>query len=102
MCVVIEKEKVVVIVLLACATKYISIIKIDPSSIIYRAEKESAKQILCEQCLLDDIKTEATRFCKSCKDPEPMCEICAKQHIRQKDSRDHEICQDLQMMSKKT
>ena len=69
---------------------------------IYREEKESAKQILCEQCLLDDTKTEATRFCRSCQDPEPMCEICAKQHIRQKDSRDHEICQDLQMMSKKT
>ena len=80
----------------------ILIIKNDPSSIIYREGKESAKQILCEQCLLDDTKTEATRFCKSCKDPEPMCETCAKLHIRQKNSRDHELCQDLQKMSKKT
>lgn len=80
----------------------ISIIKNDPSSIIYREEHESAKEILCEQCLLDDTKTEATRFCKSCKDPEPMCETCAKLHIRQKNSRDHELCQDLQKMSKKT
>ena len=80
----------------------ISIIKNDPSSIIYREEKESAKEILCEQCLLDDTKTEATRFCQSCIDPEPMCETCAKLHIRQKNSRDHELCQDLQKMSKKT
>lgn len=41
------------------------------------------------------MSTEADRFCKSCQDPEPMCETCAKEHTRHKASRDHEICLDL-------
>lgn len=31
-----------------------------------------------------------------CKDPEPLCESCDQQHTRQKATRGHEICNDLQ------
>lgn len=29
----------------------------------------------------DNVDVKATHFCKACKDPEPLCESCAKQHM---------------------
>ena len=51
-----------------------------------------------------NIQTIATRFCKSCEEPEPMCEVCASHHSRQKATKDHEICDDMGQfsISKKT
>lgn len=38
---------------------------------------------------------EATLFCKTCEDPEPLCENCAKHHTLQKITRNHEMCGDI-------
>lgn len=38
------------------------------------------------------MKTKGTHFCKTCEDPEPLCDNCARQHTRHKLFRDHEIC----------
>lgn len=46
---------------------------------------------MCDPCLNDDKKVTATHFCETCEDPEPLCELCAKQHTRQKAFKDHEI-----------
>ena len=46
-----------------------------------------------------NIQTIATRFCKSCEEPEPMCEVCASHHSRQKATKDHEICDDMGQFS---
>lgn len=43
----------------------------------------------------EDTHIKATHFCKTCEDPEPFCESCAKQHTRQKICKDHEICGDM-------
>lgn len=51
-----------------------------------------AERLLCEPCSTDNVQIEATRFCKTCDDPEPVCETCAKHHLRQKLSKDHEMC----------
>lgn len=47
--------------------------------------------IECDPCLNDGTKVTASHFCKTCVDPEPLCETCAKQHTRQKAFRDHEV-----------
>ena len=52
-------------------------------------------QILCDPCLLGDVTSEATGFCKTCNDPEPLCRVCAVMHTRQKATKDHEICDDM-------
>lgn len=54
----------------------------------------------CNPCSYDKKKAKATHFCKTCKEPEPFCENCAKQHIRQKHYREHEICEDMEMFHK--
>lgn len=37
------------------------------------------------------MKVTAKHFCKTCEDPEPLCEICAKQHTRQRALKAHEL-----------
>ena len=44
---------------------------------------------------------EATHFCKTCDEPEPMCENCAQVHTRQKATRGHEINDDLKQFTEK-
>lgn len=48
--------------------------------------------MVCEPCFAEDLQVQATQFCKTCDDPEPLCETCAKHHLRQKISRNHELC----------
>lgn len=57
--------------------------------------KTHQEDIFCGPCLYVDIQTKATRYCKTCSDPEPLCNDCAKQHTRQNSSRDHELCNDI-------
>lgn len=57
--------------------------------------KKEKKEYVCYPCLLDNIKIEAKQFCQTCKDPEPLCEKCGKEHIRQKLTRGHTICEDM-------
>ncbi|XP_062572462.1 uncharacterized protein LOC134234415 [Saccostrea cucullata] len=49
----------------------------------------------CVPCAFDQDDSDANCFCLSCKEPEPMCNKCAAQHVREKKTRGHEICQDL-------
>lgn len=51
--------------------------------------------IVCSPCLFGDKNIEATGFCKNCEDPEPLCEFCAQMHIRQRATRNHEICTEI-------
>lgn len=53
------------------------------------------KDILIIPCADDDLEVKATHFCKTCEDPEPLCESCAKQHTRQKIAKNHEISADM-------
>lgn len=62
--------------------------------IIFR-DTDTEKQIACEPCSTEDTQVPATHFCKTCDDPEPLCETCAKHHTKQKQSRNHEICRDM-------
>lgn len=50
---------------------------------------------MCNPCFIDNRQLSATHFCKTCVDPEPLCETCAKEHIRQQMSRYHEICENI-------
>lgn len=45
------------------------------------------------------MQTEASSFCKTCEDPEPMCETCAEHHTLQQISRCHELSTDIQELS---
>lgn len=58
-------------------------------------DTDTEKQIACEPCSTEDTQVPATHFCKTCDDPEPLCETCAKHHTKQKQSRNHEICRDM-------
>eukprot|EP00105_Crassostrea_gigas_P040346 XP_019924494.1 PREDICTED: major surface trophozoite antigen 11-like [Crassostrea gigas] len=59
-----------------------------------------SKEIFCEHCFTDDIQVEATHFCKTCDDPDPLCETCAKHHLKQKLTKDHEMCRDIEEFRK--
>lgn len=54
------------------------------------------KEVECDPCFIENIHVKATHFCKTCVDPEPLCEECAKQHTRQKTCRNHELCKDVE------
>ena len=49
----------------------------------------------CDPCLSGDVHSAAKGFCKTCEDPEPLCDTCAHLHTRQKATKHHEICNDL-------
>lgn len=61
--------------------------------------KESTK-LLCDLCSIED-EYEATHFCKTCEDPDPLCETCAKRHLREKPFRSHEMCSDIEQFPNK-
>lgn len=58
-------------------------------------------KIPCELCSTDEEHVEATQFCKTCNDPEPLCEMCAKHHLRQTLSKNHEMCADMEQFLNK-
>lgn len=49
----------------------------------------------CNPCFFENIQVKATHFCRTCEDPEPLCKTCAREHIRHKISRDHEISDNI-------
>lgn len=49
----------------------------------------------CHPCSNEEKDVKATHFCKTCENPEPLCEMCAKEHTRQKMAKDHEICTNI-------
>ena len=42
------------------------------------------KTIQCKICVDEKREIEATRVCKTCEVPEPLCDDCAKKHTKQK------------------
>lgn len=56
---------------------------------------QTRNKIACIPCSYDKLDVKATHFCKTCEDPEPLCESCAKQHIRQKVAYNHKICEGM-------
>lgn len=70
---------------------------IDLVTFFYFSESQCKQnEILCDPCLLGNLNTTATHFCKSCEDLEPLCDNCAQQHIRHKLCRDHELCDTIE------
>lgn len=58
-------------------------------------------KLLCKLCSTDDEPVEATEFCKTCHDPDPLCGKCAERHLKQKLSTNHEMCADIEQIPNK-
>ena len=50
---------------------------------------------LCSLCSLGSDTKAATHFCQSCNSPKPMCDKCARQHVKQQRTRGHALCDDI-------
>lgn len=61
----------------------------------YFSEIEMDDRHLCEPCSSENNRVQATHFCKTCADPELLCESCAKHHTKQKSFKDHELSNDI-------
>ena len=55
-------------------------------------------KVKCMPCNFDGDDSDATAFCLTCKEPEPMCSQCAAQHTRERKTRGHEICNDIEKL----
>lgn len=64
-------------------------------NIFSSSKNEKQMELVCNPCFNENITVAATHFCKTCQDPEPFCDMCAKQHTRQKIFREHELCKDM-------
>lgn len=64
----------------------------------FKPKENESKQseFFCDSCVFENIKSKATHFCKTCEDPEPLCNKCAQQHLRHNLCRNHEICDDIE------
>lgn len=58
---------------------------------MFSCRKNKETKIVCEPCFNENKQITATHFCKTCDDPEPLCKACAKEHTRQKQSKDHKL-----------
>lgn len=58
-------------------------------------ENDTEKMIICGPCSSEELQVQATHFCKTCDDPEPLCEICAKHHTKQKLSKNHILSENM-------
>lgn len=56
---------------------------------------------LCEPCTSENLQVQATHICKTCEDPELLCETCAQHHTKQKPFRDHELSKDIEYFQKR-
>lgn len=63
-------------------------------NIFFRAT-HTAKQIICEPCPTEYVLVPATNFCKTCDNSKELCETCSKQHTKQEQNRNDEICMDI-------
>lgn len=53
-------------------------------------------QVAGKYCNRESITAEATKCCKICKDPEPLCDLCAQRHTLDAGNKGHEMSDDLQ------
>lgn len=63
--------------------------------------KEIEERNLCEPCLTEKLQVIATHFCKTCDEPELLCETCAKYHTKQKSFKDHEMFKGIEDLLKR-
>lgn len=56
---------------------------------------EIEKRSLCEPCFSENQHVQATHFCKTCDEPELLCDTCAKHHTKQKPFKDHKLSKDI-------
>lgn len=72
------------------------------SSLKHFGEKAKEDNIICEPCLSDNLKVQATYFCKTCDDPELLCEACAKYHSKNsKLFKEHELSKIIKDLRKR-
>lgn len=70
-------------------------------SFFFLFSNEKEQKLVCNIChIFEKTQVTATHFCKTCQDPEPWCEHCAKQHTRQKLSQDHILSTDIGKLPK--
>lgn len=79
-----------------CTLQVIQTNEIYDNCLIYFSAEQKTQKIVCVPCTFKKLRNEATRFCKTCEDPEPMCETCAEHHTLQQISRNHELSADIQ------
>lgn len=56
-------------------------------------------RVLCSPCQRETLDIEATKFCRSCKDPEPLCDVCAQIHTRRRETKEHKISDDFEKIA---
>lgn len=62
---------------------------------------DKSTNLLCKRCSTVDEPVQATHFCKTCDNPDPWCVKCAKRHLKQKFSKSHEMCADIEQFPNK-
>lgn len=62
-------------------------------------DKTNRKDTFCVPCLYGNLINKGTHFCETCDVPEPICTDCAQHHTRQKLSRDHKLCDEIENFS---
>ena len=60
--------------------------------------QQLTKYIPCEPCSYESNENSATQFCLDCEEPEPMCNTCASQHLKQRSGRGHTLCENIHDM----
>lgn len=66
----------------------------------FSSEENKAERVPCSLCHRDTITSEATKWCKTCKDPEPLCDHCAQRHTLMEANEGHQMAVDLQQFFK--
>ena len=71
-----------------------------PTFVLSNREKNKPeRRVLCIPCLCETIEADASKHCKTCKDPVPLCDVCAQHHVRRRETKEHEISDDLQQLA---
>lgn len=65
------------------------------SNFKFFSAKWLCKSMLCEPCITENQLIQATHFCRTCNDPELLCESCAKHHTKQKPFKGHQLSKDI-------
>lgn len=57
--------------------------------------------MLCEPCTSENLQVQATHFCQTCDDPEPLCDTCASHHTKQKLGKNHKLSKKIEDFTKR-
>ena len=61
--------------------------------------KKKVENILCIPCKSETLEVKATKHCRTCLEPEPLCDVCAQHHTRRRETKEHEISDDRQQLA---